>query len=78
VPVGDSDVAAPQGKLPASWANVSLGTARQTTVEHFEREYLKQLLERHGGNVTQAAREAEVDRVYIHRLLRKYGIKSEK
>jgi two-component system response regulator GlrR len=78
VPVGDSDVAAPKGKLPASWSNVSLGTARQTVVEHFERDYLKQLLERHGGNVTQAAREAGVDRVYIHRLLRKYGIKSEK
>ena len=39
-----------------------------------EREYLRRLLERHGGNVTQAAVEAAVDRTYVHRLMRRQGL----
>jgi DNA-binding NtrC family response regulator len=42
--------------------------------EHFERLYLKWLLERTGGNISQAAREAQMDRKYLHRLLRRYGL----
>jgi transcriptional regulator with GAF, ATPase, and Fis domain len=40
-----------------------------------ERRYVEQLLERHGGNVSAAARSAGVDRIHIHRLLRRYGIR---
>jgi transcriptional regulator of acetoin/glycerol metabolism len=39
-----------------------------------EREYVTALIERHGRNVTAAAQAAGVDRTYLHRLLRKYGI----
>jgi two-component system response regulator GlrR len=49
--------------------------ARATAIAEFERSYLKALLERHGGNVSQAAREAGMDRVYLHRLIRRHGIK---
>lgn len=40
--------------------------------DEVEREYIRRLLERHGGNVTAAAQAAEVDRTYVYRLLRKY------
>jgi two-component system, NtrC family, response regulator GlrR len=58
-----------------SYAGVSLTSARQNIIERFERQYLADLLQRHEGKVTQAAQEAEVDRVYLYRLLRKYGLK---
>ena len=40
----------------------------------FERHYLDGLLRRHGGNVTAAARTAGVDRMTLHRLLRRLGM----
>ncbi len=35
---------------------------------------MTQLLRRAGGNVSRAAREGGLDRVYLHRLIKKYGI----
>jgi two-component system response regulator AtoC len=40
----------------------------------FEREYLTGLLDRHGGNVTAASKEAGVDRSNFLRLLRRHQI----
>jgi DNA-binding NtrC family response regulator len=48
--------------------------AKNELVDDFERRYLDDLLHRFSGNVTAAAREAEIDRVYLHRLLRKHGL----
>jgi transcriptional regulator with GAF, ATPase, and Fis domain len=48
--------------------------AKGRLVEEFEREYLTALLARHKGNVSRAAQEAGIDRNYIHRLVKKYGI----
>jgi DNA-binding NtrC family response regulator len=42
--------------------------------EAFEKEYLTQVLVKHGGNVTAAAKEAAVDRSNFLRLLRRHGI----
>jgi two-component system response regulator GlrR len=47
---------------------------RDRWVEQGEREYLRSLLAKHGGNVTAASREAKVDRTYLHRLIRKYSL----
>jgi DNA-binding NtrC family response regulator len=49
--------------------------ARRHALDEFEREYARALLERHGGNVSQAARAAGLNRVYLHRLLRRHGIR---
>jgi two-component system, NtrC family, response regulator GlrR len=51
--------------------------ARKRAVERFEKEYLTALLLRHDGKVSQAAVEAEVDRVSLYRLMRKNGLKPE-
>ncbi len=45
-------------------------------VEAFEREYIINVLTRHDGNVSAAAREAMLDRSNFLRLLRRYEIKS--
>jgi transcriptional regulator with GAF, ATPase, and Fis domain len=51
-----------------------LREAREQLVERFEREYLRQMLERHAGNVPAAARSAGVDKTYIYRLLRRHRL----
>jgi transcriptional regulator with GAF, ATPase, and Fis domain len=38
----------------------------------FERQYIEELLRRAGGNVSRAAREGGLDRVHLHRLIRKH------
>jgi DNA-binding NtrC family response regulator len=48
--------------------------ARRAAVEGFERRYVEDLLLRHDGNVTRAAREAEKDRRAFGRLIKKYSI----
>jgi len=48
--------------------------AKETWLGAFEKEYLGALLSRHAGNLSQAAREAEVDRKHFRRLARKYGL----
>jgi DNA-binding NtrC family response regulator len=48
--------------------------ARAAVVEAFERRYVEDLLRKHQGNVTQAAREAQQDRRAFGRFVKKYRI----
>jgi DNA-binding NtrC family response regulator len=45
---------------------------KREMVAEFERGYLLGMLERHGGNISRAAAEAGLDRMYFKRLLKKY------
>jgi two-component system, NtrC family, response regulator GlrR len=54
---------------------VPYSAARRMLLDNFERGYVKALLERHEGNVSQAAGAAQVDRVHLHRLIRKHRVK---
>jgi two-component system, NtrC family, response regulator GlrR len=61
--------------LPPIDASLPLREAREQWTQELERRYLEALLARHEGNVREAARAAGVDRVYLYRLLWKYGLK---
>jgi DNA-binding NtrC family response regulator len=60
---------------------VSIGfpfkAAKETLIANFERLYLEQLMTWAGGNVSRASRKAKLDRMYLHRLLQRYGIKRD-
>jgi DNA-binding NtrC family response regulator len=56
--------------------DLPLAEAREAWVQAFAQEYLTDLLRRHGGNISQAAKTAGVDRKTLHRLLAKHGIKA--
>ena len=49
--------------------------AKMKWIDRFEVAYITEVLRRSGGNVAAAARQAGVDRTYLFRLIRKYGIK---
>jgi two-component system, NtrC family, nitrogen regulation response regulator GlnG len=49
--------------------------AKDRLVLAFEKDYLAHLLERCGGNVSRAAKEAGIARVYLQRLMRKHKLR---
>jgi len=49
--------------------------ARAKLLHDFEERYLTSLLERSGGNVSKAAREARMDRSHLIDLLQRHGKK---
>ncbi|HEY5922075.1 MAG TPA: sigma 54-interacting transcriptional regulator [Kofleriaceae bacterium] len=56
-------------------ANLPYEVARRQAIDAFEREYVTRLLENSEGNVAQAARNAGLNRAYLHRLLRRHGLR---
>ncbi|MFZ5482466.1 MAG: sigma 54-interacting transcriptional regulator [Myxococcota bacterium] len=59
----------------AAAASMPLKEAKDAIIEEFEKQYLIDLIERHEGNVSKAARTAGMDRKSITRLLKKHQIK---
>ena len=49
--------------------------AKQAIIESFERQYITDLLERCDNNVSQAARDAGIERAYLQRLIKKLGLR---
>jgi transcriptional regulator with GAF, ATPase, and Fis domain len=52
--------------------------AKQRVVDSFELTYLKQLLERHEGNITRSAQEAGLTRYHLRELLKRHGLTNVK
>ncbi|MFH1129756.1 MAG: sigma 54-interacting transcriptional regulator [Pseudomonadota bacterium] len=57
--------------------NVSFKDAKEHWITTFERDYIESLLRKNNGNISHAAREADVDRKYFRKLMRKYAIISD-
>jgi DNA-binding NtrC family response regulator len=76
LPIGEGGEAPPAASGGAVDASVAYAEARRLAIDHFEREYVKALLARHGGKVAAAASAADVDRVYLYRLMRRHGIEN--
>jgi DNA-binding NtrC family response regulator len=49
--------------------------AKARVIDSFERAYIQGVLARHKGNLSAAARSAEVDRKHFRELLRKHGLR---
>jgi transcriptional regulator of acetoin/glycerol metabolism len=50
--------------------------AKDVVVNNFERSYVTALLEASGGNVSKAARAGGMDRMYLHRVIQKHGLRA--
>ncbi len=57
--------------------SVSYAEAKRRVVDEFERHYLGELLRQQGGNVSKAARVAELDRPYLYKLLYRHGLREK-
>jgi DNA-binding NtrC family response regulator len=75
------ETAAPTGPTPAGFGaagpigaagNQSFRAAKAQAIAAFERQFVGELMQRHRGNVTQAARAANKDRRALGRLVKKY------
>ena len=60
---------------PAIDVSQPLRAVRDRWVRWVERRYLERLLAEHGNNVSAAARAAGIDRVHLHRLLSRAGLR---
>ncbi len=56
--------------------SVTFKDAKEKWVSSFERDYIISLLKRHKGNISHAAREADIDRKYFRKLMKKYSIEA--
>jgi transcriptional regulator with AAA-type ATPase domain len=66
---------APAALLPPADIGVPFRIAKDGAIDAFERAYLAALLEAAGNNMSKAARMAGMDRMYLHRLVQKHGLR---
>jgi transcriptional regulator of acetoin/glycerol metabolism len=56
-------------------AALPLKEAKEQWMGVLEASYLRQLLDRHQGNISAAAKAAGIDRKTFHRLVTKHGVR---
>jgi transcriptional regulator with GAF, ATPase, and Fis domain len=73
-PSGNSSPMETGAAMPALTPGLDFKEAKQRVVDVFELAYLKQLLERHEGNITRSAQEAGLTRYHLRELLKRHGL----
>ena len=68
------DGSAVQEALAGGDLSIPFSAAKSQAVDRWERGYLNLLMRQANGNVSQAARLAQVDRTHLRDLLRRHGI----
>ena len=71
---GPTLVAGGAPREPAFDPSKSYRETKSEWEEAFEKRYVSWLLERHDGNISAAARAADMDRKYLHKLAKKHGV----
>src|SRR5206468_8449833 len=62
---------------PADAVPASFREAKERTVAAFERDFLRQALRRHGGNITKAAEEVGMHRQNLQQKMRELGLTAD-
>ena len=62
------------GLAPTFDPGLSYRETKAAFEQEFERRYVEWLLQRHEGNISAAARAADMDRKYLHKLAKKHGV----
>jgi transcriptional regulator with GAF, ATPase, and Fis domain len=73
---GAGGVSTSHGPVNGIDLSVPFRLSKDAVIDSFERSYLSQLLEAAGGNMSKAARMAGMDRMYLHRLVQKHGLRN--
>ena len=71
------DPSAPAMAMRAIDINTPFKIAKEGLIDEFERAYLQALLTWSGGNMSKAARHAGIDRMYLHRLVQRHGLRAK-
>ncbi len=74
----DPDAPGPATLTVAVDPSIPFKTGKALLVGQYEQAYVEALMQAHDGNITRAARTAEIDRVYLLRLLDKFDMRSTK
>lgn len=75
IPLIDGELEEAGGGVYAAILDDVYTAAKEKLITEFEREYLPRLVSRAQGNMTRAARMAEVDRKTLYRLMDKHGLR---
>jgi two-component system nitrogen regulation response regulator NtrX len=65
-----------QAEESPDWNNMSYRDAKERVLENFEKDFLRFQLDRNDWNISKTADNCGIDRRTIHRLIKKYGLKS--
>jgi transcriptional regulator with GAF, ATPase, and Fis domain len=74
LPANTNDLGNAPAGTKTKGADLPFKEAKERLVIAFERDYVADLMSRCDHNVSLAAREAGIARVYLHRLLQKHGL----
>lgn len=66
--------AEPASMQMAAFTDKTFKDAKEAWLSAFEGDYLKAVLERNNYNISRAARESDIDRKYLRKLMKKYDI----
>ncbi|HMU41045.1 MAG TPA: sigma 54-interacting transcriptional regulator [Pseudomonadota bacterium] len=64
-------------QLAAVDLSIPFKLAKRKIVDAFEREYLTALLKSTGGNISEAARRAQIDRMHLYKLITQHHLDGE-
>jgi DNA-binding NtrC family response regulator len=73
----DGPVPAAKSALPMSMMDEPYHAAKDRLIAEFEKEYLTRLSARAGGNMSRAARLANIDRTTLYRLMEKHNVRRD-
>jgi len=72
----DANPAAAALNIGEDFSEIPFREAKDRAIQHFHHQYIRGLLEQHGGNISRAAEAAGIQRQYLHRLMKEAGVEA--